>query len=99
MVTALDAAEHSDLAIRLELAPLTPEEADSLLDPRLDAGRRAALYRESGGNPFYLEELDRAASRPGSGRRAWTVVSEREPSGPAPPGVVTAIRDEVVEPP
>ena len=95
LVTALDAAEHSDLAIRLELAPLTPEEADSLLDPRLDAGRRAALYRESGGNPFYLEELDRAASRPGSRRRAWTVVSEREPSGPAPPGVVTAIRNEV----
>jgi predicted ATPase/DNA-binding CsgD family transcriptional regulator len=95
LVTALDAAEHSDLALRLELAPLTAQEADALLDPRLDAGRRAALYRESGGNPFYLEELERAASRPGGGQRDWTAVSQPESSGPAPPGVVTAIRNEV----
>ena len=95
LVTALDAAERSDLATRLELAPLTAEESDALLDSQLDAASRAALFRESGGNPFYLEELQRAVSRPGGGRSAQAAVSAPQTGEPAPPSVVTAIRNEV----
>lgn len=46
---------------RLELAALSPAEADRLLRPGMHAGVRAELHRLSGGNPFYLEQLARAS--------------------------------------
>ena len=48
---------------RLELGPLTPHEARELVGTR--PGRAAdALYAESGGNPFYLEQLARSGTQP-----------------------------------
>ncbi len=52
---------------RLDLGPLSSAEAQALMDPELDAPTRDALYRESGGNPFYLEQLARVRPR-GAGR-------------------------------
>jgi DNA-binding CsgD family transcriptional regulator len=47
---------------RIELAPLTRDEAAAMLGlEALDAGA-ALLYEESGGNPFYLEQLARAST-------------------------------------
>jgi DNA-binding NarL/FixJ family response regulator/tetratricopeptide (TPR) repeat protein len=46
----------------LELAPLTPVEAEELLGDELPPEVRRALFRESGGNPFFLEQLARAAA-------------------------------------
>jgi predicted ATPase len=63
LAAALDAAERAGFGTRLTPAPLSADEADALFDPRLDAATRAAVYDESGGNPFYLEELQHAASR------------------------------------
>ena len=40
--------------------PLTEQEALELIDPTVDAATRTRLFRESGGNPFYLEQLARA---------------------------------------
>jgi len=49
---------------RLELAPLSPAEAEGLLGERVPAALRPDLSRESGGNPFYLGELARHAGSP-----------------------------------
>ena len=52
LIGALEAAARRGVLTDVALAPLTPAEADELL------GRPAgALYRLSGGNPFYLLEL------------------------------------------
>jgi DNA-binding NarL/FixJ family response regulator len=48
--------------VRLDLAPLTRAEADELV-PGLARERMEAIYDESGGVPFYLEELGRATGR------------------------------------
>jgi ATP/maltotriose-dependent transcriptional regulator MalT len=54
LATALDRAHRDRTLSRLELQELTRDEAQSLL------GRSAAaLYEESGGNPFFLEQLAR----------------------------------------
>jgi DNA-binding NarL/FixJ family response regulator len=55
---------------RLELGGLSGEEADALLGDELRPEVRASLYRESGGNPFYLEHLARAERGGGSGSAA-----------------------------
>ncbi len=52
---------------RIELGPLTPDEADRLLGEELPADARARLHQETGGNPFHLEHLARAWSREGQG--------------------------------
>jgi ATP/maltotriose-dependent transcriptional regulator MalT len=55
---ALERARRDRVLTAIELTPLTPEEAGELLGTA-DVGR---LYEESGGNPFYLEQLARARS-------------------------------------
>lgn len=63
LLTALDDAERHGASRRLELAPLPAADADALIGPGIDAELRRALYQESGGNPFYLEQLTAAARR------------------------------------
>jgi hypothetical protein len=48
---------------RVDLGALTLDEARQLLGERFDAARIAVLYQESGGNPFYLEQLARSPAR------------------------------------
>ena len=59
LAASLVAAERGGFGSRLELTPLSADEAWVLLDADLDGATRAMLYRESGGNPFYLEQLSR----------------------------------------
>ncbi|HEY7073974.1 MAG TPA: AAA family ATPase [Solirubrobacteraceae bacterium] len=54
LLAALDAASRDGLVSSIELGPLSEAEADALL-----GSSQPALYRQSGGNPFYLEELAR----------------------------------------
>ena len=54
--TALDRAERNGALRRLELAGLSREAAAELLGERT----AARLYAETGGNPFYLEQLARS---------------------------------------
>jgi DNA-binding CsgD family transcriptional regulator len=61
LLTALDGAERHGVSRRIELAPLSAAEAEALMDPAIDSDLRQALYEESGGNPFYLEQLVAAA--------------------------------------
>ena len=60
---ALASASREQRAQVLELGPLSASEADELLGSPPDAKLRLALYRESGGNPFYLKELARGEAR------------------------------------
>src|SRR3954453_17884300 len=55
--TALRAGELT----RIELSPLTGEEAAAMLGREPSDARAVLLFEESGGNPFYLEQLARAA--------------------------------------
>ena len=48
--------------MRLDLGPLDPDDALALIGDDLPPSRRDAVLRESGGNPFYLEQLVRAGS-------------------------------------
>jgi DNA-binding CsgD family transcriptional regulator/tetratricopeptide (TPR) repeat protein len=61
LATALAASS----ATRLQLAPLAQADATELLAGHApDAA--AAIYRHSGGNPFYLEQLARTRAEPGA---------------------------------
>jgi DNA-binding NarL/FixJ family response regulator len=55
LATALERAHRDRTLGRLELAALSRAEARDLVGEQVDA-----LYEESGGNPFYLEQLARA---------------------------------------
>jgi predicted ATPase len=89
---ALEEANRAGFGTRLDLAPLTSGEAQALIGPDLDVSDAAALYRESGGNPFYLEQLVRR--RP---RQLRTATTSAEPTGSwaVPPTVLAAISDEL----
>jgi DNA-binding NarL/FixJ family response regulator len=57
LLVALTTAAREHALIDLALAPLTRDEARQLTGDLVDAER---IYRDSGGNPFYLEELAHA---------------------------------------
>jgi ATP/maltotriose-dependent transcriptional regulator MalT len=58
---ALERAHRAGTIARIELGALTSEEARELIGDERDA---ISLYEDSGGNPFYLEQLARSADRP-----------------------------------
>src|SRR5262249_52734505 len=67
-------------------------EARQLLGERFDVARAAVLYQESGGNPFYLEQLARSPARAG----AVTPMSEISLTGiGVPPAVAAALSEEL----
>ena len=63
LAAALERAQREAELTRIELGALTPGEARELLGDAVAAAEGAALYEESGGNPFYLQELTRALGR------------------------------------
>ena len=64
---ALDGALRNHGATRLELGPLSRAAADELLGPQLSRPTLDRIYRESGGNPFYLLELAGTEALPDAG--------------------------------
>jgi DNA-binding NarL/FixJ family response regulator len=58
LAAALERAHRAGTLLRVEVGALTRVEARELLGP-VDAAAATALYEESGGNPFYLEQLAR----------------------------------------
>jgi predicted ATPase len=59
----LERAHRSAAVTRVDLGALTLDEARQLLGERFDVASAALLYQESGGNPFYLEQLARSPAR------------------------------------
>jgi ATP/maltotriose-dependent transcriptional regulator MalT len=93
LARALDSAARSGFGSRLELPPLNFDEAEALIGPGFDAATNARLYRESGGNPFYLEQLVRGTDPRHDRGPRW---GEAPPApGTLPAAVAGAIRDEV----
>jgi predicted ATPase len=89
LLAALDAASRDGLLSEIRLGPLTETEAEALLGGDLPAAARPLLYRHSGGNPFYLEELARTALP-----LAEPAVDEGEVVG-VPPAVAAALGQEI----
>jgi ATP/maltotriose-dependent transcriptional regulator MalT len=63
LAITLERAHRSAAVTRVDIGALTLDEARQLLGERADVARAALLYRESGGNPFYLEQLARSPAR------------------------------------
>ena len=64
---ALERSLRAGILVRLEPGALTLVEARELLGDGAAAASAAVLHEESGGNPFYLEQLARSIDRPGTG--------------------------------
>ncbi len=60
----LAAALTAPRATIIELSPLSEAECSLLAGDRLGAAQRAAVYAESGGNPFYALQLAQASGLP-----------------------------------
>jgi DNA-binding NarL/FixJ family response regulator/tetratricopeptide (TPR) repeat protein len=91
---AVERAHRAAALTRIELGALTPVEARELLGETVDAAAATALYEESGGNPFYLEQLARSLERAG----AVTPVSEISLTGiGVPPAVAAALSEELAQ--
>ncbi len=88
---ALEAAARGGFGIRLELTPLTAEDTQRLIGDDLDDATRTAICRESGGNPFYIEQLARASH----GRPLQTGPGVPGAAGAVPRAVIAAIREEL----
>src|SRR6266516_539142 len=56
----LERAQRAATLTRIELGPLTQAEARDFLGEAVDRAEAATFYEESGGNPFYLEQLARS---------------------------------------
>jgi ATP/maltotriose-dependent transcriptional regulator MalT len=87
---ALERAHRAAALTRIELGALTPVEARELLGERVGMAEATVLYEESGGNPFYLEQLARAGDRAGT----TTPAAEIAPSGIGIPSAVAASLSE-----
>ena len=89
---ALERARRLGSLTRLEPHPLTQAESATLLGDEIDAELATVLHRESGGNPFYLEQLGRSPRPPGR-----PVAASPIGFGPimVPPMVAAALTEEL----
>jgi DNA-binding CsgD family transcriptional regulator len=90
---ATEANARSGSASRLVPAPLTADEAAALLGPELDASTRDRVFLESGGNPFYLEQLARAD--PADRLPVSRLTRVGEDGWSPPPALASAVSDEL----
>jgi DNA-binding CsgD family transcriptional regulator len=90
---ALEATSRAGVGSRLELAPLTLDEASAMLASDLDGDAREAMYLESGGNPFYLEQL--ARNQVGGAPFARLDQELLDEGWAVPPSVIAAIASEL----
>jgi tetratricopeptide (TPR) repeat protein len=93
LATAFEAACQDGRARILELAGLNRTELGELIGPSTEPGERAMIYRESGGNPFYAEQLVRHTVT--SGEPATS--STRHAIPDVPPLVQVSLAQELAE--
>jgi ATP/maltotriose-dependent transcriptional regulator MalT len=92
LAAALERANRSGALTRIELGALSAVEARELLGETVDAVHATAFYEESGGNPFYLEQLARSLNRSNIAAPASEVLL----AGAGVPSAVTAsLSDEL----
>ena len=92
LLAALEGTARAGLGTRLEPRPLNLEQAQSLIGRDVDRATRKLLYRESGGNPFYMEQLARLSRS--------VQVHQTLDDGPLPEAVpravIAAIQEELI---
>jgi ATP/maltotriose-dependent transcriptional regulator MalT len=92
LAVALERARRAGALTRIELGSLTLDETRELLGETVDSVSAANLYRESGGNPFYLEQLSRSIER----TTGSTSGSDSPLTGIAvPPAVAASLGEEL----
>ncbi len=92
LLAALEGSARAGLGSRLELAPLSSKEAQRLIGRDVDRSARATLYRESGGNPFYIEQLARSSHT----RRIQEMPGSEPLREAVPRAVIAAIEEELI---
>ena len=90
---SLDRADRAGELVRMELGALTPQQAHELVGETFSGAEPSKLYRESGGNPFYLEQLARSVSLPATPLPAAAGVSLGGVDVPA--AVAAALAEEL----
>ncbi|MGH2866721.1 MAG: helix-turn-helix transcriptional regulator [Solirubrobacteraceae bacterium] len=90
----LEEAMQAGSLTMLQIPPLSETESDLLLGAGLQPRTREALYRDSGGNPFYLLQLARAR-RSGATPATDEAHDGSNHAGQIPIAVRAAIRQEV----
>jgi DNA-binding NarL/FixJ family response regulator/tetratricopeptide (TPR) repeat protein len=92
LASALERAHREATLTRVTLGALSLAEAREFLGEALAATEAAALYEESGGNPFYLEQLARAPTyTPG----AISAVADMSLAIGIPSAVAAALTEEL----
>jgi ATP/maltotriose-dependent transcriptional regulator MalT len=89
LAAAIAGAVRSGTIEQMELGPLDERDSQALLGADMDPALAHALFSESGGNPFYLEQLARR-----NGQDAAAVPDDllrEEPGGPSIPRAVVAV--------
>jgi ATP/maltotriose-dependent transcriptional regulator MalT len=88
---ALERAHREGVLTRIDLGALSLAEARVLLGESVDATKTAALYEQSGGNPFYLQELARTLEL----APAASAAAELSLAIGVPSGVAAALTEEL----
>ncbi len=91
LAAALDQSARAGGLERIELHALAEDEAGELLGPGVAAPLARTLFEESGGNPFYLEELARIARSSTTAAPAAALTAP----GAVPSAVAAALAGEV----
>jgi DNA-binding CsgD family transcriptional regulator len=80
---AFERAHREGALARIELGALTAAESQELLGGTVSGADAAVLYEESGGNPFYLEQLARSLDRAGGAAPTAEILLGEVPSAVA----------------
>jgi ATP/maltotriose-dependent transcriptional regulator MalT len=91
LLAALEGTARAGLGSELELTPLSPQEAQGLIGRDVDDATRTMLYRESGGNPFFIEQLARASQM----RQIQAARGSEVSREAVPRAVIAAIHEEL----
>jgi DNA-binding CsgD family transcriptional regulator len=88
---ALDRAHRGGVLTSVEVSGLTRAEAGEILGEAVGGAVATALFDESGGNPFYLEQLARAVTLEGTAAAPALPLERLQ----VPPGVAAALAEEI----
>src|SRR6266540_1032976 len=89
---ALERAQRAGTLTRIELGPLSRDETRDFLGEAVEAAEAAAFYEQSGGNPFYLEQLARSLERTSADA---TAAAEMSAAIGVPSTVAAALTEEL----
>src|SRR5215472_11666896 len=92
LAAPIERAHREGVLTRIALGALNPAEARAFLGETLDPTQAAALYEESGGNPFYLQQLARALDLTTGGASA---AAELSLAIDVPSAVAAALTEEL----